>query len=162
MLRHRLLALALFLAPSLLQARHMEGRTGFGITLHDFNTTPCLSLRYHMSNYQSAVVLLGFDTDDDRKTFVVGGKFYQNAHIEENLNFYVGLGGYAIANKLPTEATTSTGLEISGILGGEWFFSGLPNLGFQFETGVALRTVRRISFATMGSGFFGGAIHYYF
>ncbi len=142
-------------------ARNMEGRTGFGITLHDFDYTPSLSMRYHMSNYQSATVLVGFNTADPNKTFVLGGKFYQNAHLEENMNFYVGIGGFLIADKAGNPST-STGIEISGLFGGEYFLPGLPNLGIQFETGVALRTVREVSFATLGNGFLGAAIHYYF
>jgi len=160
-MKYFLLLLAIALAPSALQARQLGGRTGFGMTLHDFNNTPSLSMRYHMSNYQSATVLVGFNTDDANRSFVLGGKFYQNAHLEENLNFYIGVGGFIIADK-GGNPTTSTGIEINGLFGAEFFIPGLHNLGLQFETGVAIRTVRRVSFATLGNGFLGMGIHYYF
>lgn len=159
-IRTLLFAVLLVVSP-LAHARHMEGRTGFGLSLHDFNNTPCLSMRYHLSDYQAAEVGAGFDTDDSRKVFVVGAKFYQAAHLEENITFYVGLGGYLISDKGGT-STTSSGLEFQGLFGSEFFLSGLPNLGIVFETGVALRTVRNVSLSTVGSGFLGGAIHYYF
>ncbi len=142
-------------------AKHLEGRTGFGVTLHDFDLTPAVSFRYHISNYQSVTLLAGFNSDPDKRALVLGGKLYQNAHLEENLNFYVGCGGFLIQDKggLPT---TSTGLELSGFFGAEFFFGGLPNLGVMFETGIAVRTVRQVAIATLGNGFMGAAIHYYF
>jgi hypothetical protein len=142
-------------------ARHLESRTGFGLTLHSFQQIPALSMHYHMTDYQSAVVLAGVNTDPDEKSFVMGGKYYQNAHLEENLNFYVGIGGFLISSK-SGQPSSATGFEIDGLFGAEFFFAGLPNLGIQFETGVGVRTLRQVSIATIGSGFLGGAIHYYF
>lgn len=154
-----LVLLALSAVPA--TARHLESRTGFGVTLHPYGPIPSLSMHYHMTDYQSAVVMGGVNTDDDQKTLLIGGKLYQNAHLEENLNFYVGLGGFLISAKAG-EPTAATGIELDGLFGCEIFLAGLPNLGIQIETGVALRTVRRVSFATLGSGFLGGAVHYYF
>ncbi len=150
----------LFFSPPA-QAVHLEGRTGFGITLHDFDMTPAISVRYHMTNYQSVVLLAGFNTDPDKRALVLGGKLYQNAHLEENMNFYVGVGGFLIQDK-GGYPTVSTGVEFSGFFGSEFFFKGLPNLGVMFETGLAVRTVRQVSVATLGNGFLGAAIHYYF
>jgi len=162
MRRPLLLVLAIFCflaAP--IQAKHLEGRTGFGLTLHDFDMTPAISFRYHMTNYQSVTLLAGFNSDPDKRAMVVGGKLYQNAHLEENMNFYVGVGGFLISDK-GNQPTLSSGIELSGFFGSEFFFSGLSNLGFMFETGLAVRTVRQLAIATLGNGFIGGAIHYYF
>jgi len=136
--------------------RHLESRTGFGLSIHSYGPIPALSMHYHMTDYQSTVVMAGVNTDSDNRSFILGGKYYQNAHLEENLNFFVGIGGFLISAKAgyPTSAT--------GFFGAEFFLAGLPNLGIQFETGIALRTLRQVSFATLGSGFLGGAIHYYF
>ncbi len=142
-------------------ARHLESRTGFGLTLHSYEQIPALSLHYHMTDYQSTVVMAGINTDANSKSFVLGGKFYQNAHLEENLNFYVGIGGFILSSKAG-QPTSATGFEIDGLFGAEFFLAGLPNLGIQFETGVGIRTLRQVSIATIGSGFLGGAIHYYF
>jgi hypothetical protein len=155
------LFIAAILHSTTATARHLEGRTGMGVTLHDFDYTPSVSLRYHMSNYQSVVLLAGFNTEDTKHSLVLGGKLIQNVHLEENMNFYVGIGGFLIADRAGFP-TTSGGIELSGFFGGEFFLTGLPNLGISFETGVAMRTVRQVSFATLGNGFLGAAVHYYF
>lgn len=157
----KLAFLVVFALSALVQARHLEGRTGFGVTVHPFAGVPSVSMHHHMSDYQSALVLAGVDTSDSSKTIIAGGKFYQNAHLEENLNFYVGLGGFIISTTKGLPAS-STGFEVDGIFGAEVFLAGLPNLGIQFETGIGIRTVPTVSFSTLGSGFLGGAVHYYF
>ena len=153
--------LAVMLLSVAASARHLESRTGFGVTIHPYGTIPSMSMHYHMTDYQSTVILAGINTDSANKTFVLGGKYYQNAHLEENLNFYVGVGGFMLSakNGYPSSAT---GFELDGLFGAEFFPAGLPNLGIQFETGVGIRTLRQVSIATIGSGFLGGAIHYYF
>lgn len=147
---------------SCLQARQLEGRTGLGLTIHDLDNTPTLSYRHHLTQYQSFVLLAGFNTASDKKTLILGGKFLHNVHIEENINVHLGVGGYLINGLVGGGPNTSTGIELAGILGGEFFLSGLPNLGFTFETGVAMRTIDKVQFATIGNGFLGLAIHYYF
>lgn len=139
------------------EARRMSSRTGFGLTLHPLNSTPAISVRHHLSDHQAAVALLGFDTSSATKVLVVGGKFYQAAHLEENLNFYVGLGGFVLSY-LASGTTAATGIEVEALFGAEFFLSGLPNLGFQFETGIAMRTPGGVTFSTL----LGGALHYYF
>lgn len=156
----KLLPLVMLLSMAA-SARHLESRTGFGMTLHSYRQMPALSMHYHMTDYQSTVVMAGINTDPNDKMFVLGGKYYQNAHLEENLNFYVGVGGFILSSKAGG-ATSSTGFELDGLFGAEFFFAGLPNLGIQFETGVGIRTLRQVSISTIGSGFLGGAIHYYF
>lgn len=142
-------------------ARPMEGRTGFGVSLHDYNRTPCLSMATHISRYQAFIAMLGLNTGDSTKTIILGGKYHQNIHLEENINGFIGLGAFYLSDKTGFP-TSSTGLEFEGLFGVEFFFSGLPNLGIMVETGFAIRTIREVSFATMGNGFFGTGIHYYF
>jgi hypothetical protein len=155
-----LVGLVLFSGTSLV-ARPMEGRTGFGVSLHDYNRTPCLSFEHHMTRYQSFVGMLGLNTGDSTKTIILGGKYHQNIHQEENINGFLGLGAFYLSDKTGFP-TASTGFEFDGLFGVEFFFSGLPNLGITVETGFAIRTIREVSFATMGNGFFGTGIHYYF
>jgi hypothetical protein len=149
---------AFFCLP--LCAKNMDGRLGLGLTIHDYDHTPALSMRYHLSNYTSSTILVGFNSESAIQSFVFGGKLQQNAHLEENLNFYVGVGLFVVQDKGP-DPSPSTGIEVDGLFGTEFFFSGLPNLGIQVETGVAMTTLRNVSFRTVGNGFFGGAIHYY-
>jgi len=143
-----------------LTAKNLTGRFGIGGTLHDFRSTTSLSARLQLTQLTGVGFLAGFDTSDTSNLAVFGAKVLRNAHLEENLNFYVGVGGYVISDKLT--GTVATGWELDGLLGVEFFFSGLPNLGFMIETGVALRTIRAVSFKTLATGLANIGFHYYF
>ncbi len=151
----------------MVQARNLDNRWGFGVSLQDFNSLAALSLRRHFSPHISVSFLLGFDTLDSKSASLIGAKLMKNIYLEENLNLFLGMGAYLISNKDSTtsgssESGVSNGFEFDGLLGAEFFLSGLPNLGLMFETGFAVRSVRTVSFKTIGSGFAGAAIHFYF
>lgn len=153
---------ALFLLmASFCVAKNLDGRVGFGFSYQDFNQAPALSLRYHFSQYVSATFVAGFDTTDTVNATVLGMKLLRNAHIEENLNLYLGIAGYTVADK-SGGAFVTQGFEFDGLLGAEFFLSGLPNLGFIFEVGIAVRTVRNVATKTIGGGLASAGIHYYF
>lgn len=137
--------------------RNLENRWGFGVSLQDFNSLPSLSLRRHFNPHISASFLAGFDTSDKTNASILGGKFMRLVYLEENLNFFMGVGAFFIADRGDTP-NTSNGFEFDGLLGAEFFISGLPNLGVLLETGFAVRTVRKVVFRTIA----GTAIHYYF
>ncbi|MBI4405627.1 MAG: hypothetical protein HY537_15810 [Deltaproteobacteria bacterium] len=151
----------ILLITSVCTAKNLEGRWGAGLVLQDFNNLAALSFKHHFSQHLGVQFLGGFDTQDSSNALILGGKVTRNAYLEENLNFYIGLGGYIISDKNNTE-NTSTGFELDGLVGAEFFLSGLPNLGFQFEVGAAMRSLRRVSFKTVGGTFAGAGIHYYF
>lgn len=155
------LLLVFLLAASSIYAKNLENRNGFGVSLHDFDQTPSVSMRHHFSAYSSGTLMVGFNSKDANRTILAGGKIYQHAHLEENMNFYVGLGAFFLSHR-DTDLSVYSGFELEGLVGGEFFFAGLPNLGFQFETGVALRTVKETVFKTLGGGFLGVGVHYYF
>jgi len=155
------LLLSLFiLSPSAL-SKNLEGRYGLGISFVDSGALPALSARYHFSPYASVTFLVGFNTDDTSGSTLIGAKVYRNAHREENMSFYVGLGAFILSQK-NAALTTDSGFQIDGLLGAEFFLTGLPNLGFQFETGISVRTPTNVVFRTIGSGFANAGIHYYF
>jgi len=141
-------------------AKNLEGRYGFGVSFQTITGPPGLSARYHFSPYASATFVIAFDTADLRGTTQIGVKIYRNAHREENINFYLGIGAFLISEKV--SGTTNSGFEIDGLIGAEFFISGLPNLGLQFESGIAVRTAGDVTFQTIGSGFAGAGVHYYF
>lgn len=140
--------------------RPLSGRSGIGVSIQDFNSTPSISVRYHFGNYTTATFLAGFDSSEGTNSSILGAKLHKNIHLEENLNFYTGIGAYFIADKVT--GTFANGIEFDGLFGAEFFLSGLPNLGLNFETGVALRTLRKVNFKSIGTGFGQAAIHYYF
>lgn len=142
-------------------ARNMENRFGFGMTINNLGNLPGISFRSPLSKYQSFGGVFAVDTTDGNRLLVLGGKLYQNTVLEENLNFYLGLGAFLEQDGRGGTATTS-GFEFQGIVGAEFFLPGLPNLGFAFETGIGIRTLRQVSIHTLGTGFLGSSVHCYF
>ncbi len=98
-------------------------------------------------------------------SFGLGGKFLYNVMEEANMNLYTGAGLYVFNQPV----STATGVEMKtgfslGALGGiEFFFQGLPNLGFNLELDLGVKyldgygTAFGISADTINAG-----IHYYF
>ncbi|MBI1859479.1 MAG: hypothetical protein HYR96_01000 [Deltaproteobacteria bacterium] len=144
-----------------LPAKNLDSRFGFGVATTDFDNLGMLSLRYHIDHFLSTAIQVGFNTDSAVNATRIGAKILRNVSMEENANFFLGAGLFVIADQGKT-ATLSTGIELDGLIGMEFFFSGLPNLGISVETGLALRSVRAVTFSSLGTGFGAGAVHYYF
>ena len=159
-MRHKLL-LALILATNLLQAKNLEGRVGCGLSLLDFNHAPALSVRLHPSTHVATTLVVGFNTATNTSLTAVGGQIHRYTSLEENLNFFLGAAAYLLADK-GGSSTLTTGIELDGLIGVEFFFIGLSNLGLQLQTGVGMRTLRSFALKVVGDGFAGFAFHYYF
>lgn len=142
------------------EARNLSGRLGVGFTNQIATaadtTIPAVSAKYYFSKATAASLGLGFNTRNDQNTLGAGLKFYQNLFAEDNLSFYTGLGLAAVSRN-------GTKLQLAAFFGSEFFFSGLPSLGFSFEAGVRGDSYSG-SFAirTTGDSFLTGGIHFYF
>lgn len=141
--------------------KNLESRFGFGVANTNYQDLTGLSLRYHFDPFLSSAFQVAFNTDDSNNAIRMGAKILRNVSMEENINFYLGAGLFFLADK-KTGSTLSGGIELDGILGMEFFLSGLGSLGLSVETGVSLRSVRSVSFSSNGSPFAGAGIHYYF
>jgi hypothetical protein len=142
--------------------KDLQDRLGFGLSFQSFHDTTSLSLRYCPTNYVIANFLFGFNTDSSEKSTTIGVKLYRHLILEENMNFSAGIGGFILSQRHPSSGNQDTGVEFDALLGGEFFLQGLPHLGFQFEAGLALQSVQTVVFRTIGGGFAGAGIHYYF
>ena len=92
----------------------------------------------------------------------MGGKVYFKLKDEENLHVDA-IAGLGFARIDPDKGSTETAKWISVGIGIEYFFSGLPNLGFSTEVGVTMMDYDdNTSFGTMADSFVGAGIHYYF
>ena len=162
--KHKILLVivAFLLSITNATAKNLDGRIGPGVVLTDFQRAPALSVRWSPSQWVTTDYLLGFNTDDSVNLTLLGVKVVRHFILEENLNFYLGVGGYYLAAKVDGAALVSTGIELDAILGLEFFLSGLPNLGLQVETGLGMRTVKKMALRTLGNGFLGLGVHYYF
>lgn len=132
------------------------------MSLMDFNRSAALSLRFHPSRYLAVSALVGFDTEETKNSSLLGAQIHRAFSLEENLNFFLGAGVYALSEKGGLASNpNASGVEIDALIGAEFFFPGLGNLGFLFQTGVGMRTLRKTSIKVLGDGFAGVGIHYY-
>ncbi|MBW1865340.1 MAG: hypothetical protein JRI64_06870, partial [Deltaproteobacteria bacterium] len=73
------------------------------------------------------------------------------------------IGGLGFSRADPDKGNTKTGTWINVGIGIEYFFSGLPNLGFSTEVGFTFMDYDNDdSFGTTADSFVGAGIHYYF
>jgi hypothetical protein len=165
-----LCAVALFALPA--SAKDMTGLWGLGYTqaLSPANSSlTSLSMRYWLDKQLGLEGLFGYnlvngDNDNDERSFTLGGRFLIKAVEEQNLHVYGGAGLAILYNK--NEAANedgSTGLGVEAFAGVEYFFQGLPNLGFSSEIGLRLAdTGDNTVFGTTGGSFLDFGIRYYF
>ena len=144
-------------------AKNLESRFGFGVATSDFDNLGMISLKYFFDHFLSTAVQVGFNTDTKVNATRIGAKLYRSVSMEENISFFLGAGLFVVADQNDTAPKVlSSGFELDGLIGMEFFFSGLPNLGIAVETGLALRSVRAVTFTSLGTPFGGAGLHYYF
>lgn len=156
MLRACLAALAAAFLAFPVTAKNLGDATGIGAALPDWNGVAILSVRHAVTPYYLVSVGSGFDSDTTRKLFILGGKIYRQVHLEENVNVALGVGAQYL------NSVAASGWEVDALLAFEAFLSGIPRLGLLFETGVGVRKLGETSLRSLGSGFLGFGIHYYF
>lgn len=123
------------ITPTESQARSLAKRLGVGfvsqVAASADRTLPMLDAKYYFSRKWAASLGIGFDTRTDGSEVAIGAKLFRNVFMnsEQNMNFYFGTG-------LAMLAKNGTKMQIQFFLGGEFFFQGLPSLGFSFEGGV--------------------------
>lgn len=162
------LLVILLLAAGNVSAKNLQGRTALGFNSqlssidNTFFNTQAISLKYWTNSRLCIQGLLGVMMDDRMDEVDFGGKVLYNIKQEQNMNVYAG-GGVGIANVDPDPGDSDTALFVSGILGVEFFLSGLPNLGFSTELG--LKFYNSDDFDAVGTDadtFMEAGIHYYF
>ncbi len=141
------------------EARNLQNRFGMGMMLHDLSGLASVSLRYVPELHYAVGFSLGFDSGSSGYT-MMGGRLNRYVDLQENLNAYLGVAAYYVARA--TAGVTTRGYQIDALLGIEAFLPGLSDLGLTFETGLGYRSLAGTSLRTLGNGFLGTAIHYYF
>ncbi len=121
------------------------------------------SVKYALSSemvLQGVFGFINYSNGQDLSALVIGGKFLYNIIQENNMNFYAG-GGFGVINV--SNAASETGIIVIGCVGEEFFFSGLPNLGFAAEMGLAIESIGDLgTYVGTYGGFLNLGIHYYF
>lgn len=168
------LAISLFLAFSVIpaEAKDLAKRVGLGYNAQiAFEGFPFPgqdiklagpSVKYVISPEIAVQGIFGlsmYSNAVDVNIFFFGGKFLYNIIQEDNMNFYAG-GGFGIVSA--GNGDSETGIVIIGCVGEEFFFSGLPNLGFAAEMGLMIASMADATLVSTYGGFLNLGIHYYF
>lgn len=159
-LSHALLLLAaLLLAPHTASAKDLRGRAALGANMQ-LGSTPALSLRYGLPTGNPAIniqveALAGFwKTANTAASATLGGRLLYGVVAEDNMNLFVGAGaGINSVGGL-------TAVRVQPVMGADFFFFGLENLGFTTEWGLNIDLGSSSAIGTSAS--IGAGVHYWF
>lgn len=161
------LFLLLFALPA--SAKDLSGMWGVGFSKSfapEGSGLSSLAVRYWVDRQLAVEVLGGFrvvDRDDgpDERFYSLGGRFLIKIVEEDNLHVYGG-GGLAWLRER-RHGDSDNGVGVEAFAGVEYFFQGLPHLGFTGEVGLGLSDVGdRTTFGTNGESFVNLGLRYYF
>ncbi len=152
---------ALTMATVSASAKDLSSRLGVGY--RDVLVTmslPSLAAFYYPSADIGLVGAIGVDTEENNSRFALSGAVRRIIFKEDNMNFF-GSGQVAIVNQ-EVATQKNSGFELAATVGGEFFLQGLESLGFNFESGVGVTTVRKTRFRTLGESFVSAGLAFYF
>lgn len=151
----------LILGAGAVQAKDLTSRLGVGYrnSLVTMNL-PSLAAFYYPSPDIGVLGTLGVDTQEDNSKFAFSAAVRRIIFKEDHMNFF-GAGQVAIVNQ-EVNTTKDSGFELAATVGGEFFLPGLDSLGFNFESGMGITTVKKTRFRTLGESFLNAGIVFYF
>lgn len=165
---HRLVViLSLALISSTAWSKELANRLGVGYSDQFSQPLPSIAMRYYPDSKLGVGAQLGVDTEEDESKFGFMVKLYRVIFTEDNLNFYMGTGAGLISveekNTTTGQSSSDSGFELAGFCGAEFFFTGLENLGFSFETGVGVTSIKsEVRFRTIGDHPIRAGMTFYF
>lgn len=142
-------------------AKPMPQRLGMGIKDNTSQSIPSLTVLYNVNDQFAFFGGLGFDTKKDYSTTQINVGIRHIVFHESNLHFYTG-GQFAIVNLEDPVTGKQNGFEVNALLGCEFFFSGLENIGFSFEGGLGLSSYKETRVRTIGDHPLKAGILFYF
>jgi hypothetical protein len=129
-------------------------KNGLGIDL------PSISAQYYPNPDFGVTGALGLDTEENQSKFGFQVGLRKIIFKEDNMNFYMGAAVALLSQEVATK--TESGFEMNGHVGGEFFLAGLDSLGFNFESGIAVTSMKTVRFRTMADHPFRAGIVFYF
>lgn len=155
-------------------AKDMTGLWGVGYTKAlspQGSGLSAVSVRYWLDKQLGLEGLFGYqlinrDGGADERSMSLGGRFLIKMVEEENLHAYGGAGIAALYHRVELDNGDHQGgggVGVEAFVGAEYFFQGLPNLGFSSEVGLRLADTNDTTvFGTEGDSFANFGIRYYF
>jgi hypothetical protein len=156
-----LLFSAIFMAASFALAKPMPQRLGVGVKDNTSLSIPSLTALYNVNNDFAFYGGFGFDTKKDYSNFEMNVGVRHVIFHESNLHFYTG-GQFAIVNIEDPINGKQNGFEVNALLGTEFFFTGLENVGFSFEGGLGLSSYKETRVRTIGDHPLKAGLLFYF
>jgi hypothetical protein len=142
-------------------AKELTNRLGVGVKQNSaINNLPELATVYYPTPDIGITGAIGIDTAKDASRFSFNGGIRRIIFKENQMNFYMG-GRLGLVN-IETAGDKKSGFELSGLFGGEFFFTGLDSLGFTFEGGVGVVSTGTVRFRTLGESPVSAGIIFYF
>jgi len=157
-----LLALAFLFMTPVAHAKDLTSRLGMGYTDQFSSDLPSIAAKYYPSNDMALGASLGIDTQQSNSKFGFAVKIMRTIFPEDNMNFYMGAGAGLISQQV-SGGSNSSGFELSGFVGAEFFLPGLDSLGVSFETGVGVTSISAgTRFRTIGDSPLRAGMFFYF
>jgi len=144
-------------------AKDLKGQIGLGFNsqLSEWGMDS-VSAKYWLNNDLGFQGIFGFTFSDEADEIDFGGKVMYKLIDEQNM-YVAGIGGLGLSRWDPDNGDSDTGWWLSGGVGLEYFFNGLPNLGFSTEVSIVFSDYRdNSSFNTAADTAVSAGIHYYF
>ncbi len=155
----KFIIISLFLVYSPMgMSKDLTSRLGVGFTDSFSESLPSLYVKYYSSLETAFSAALGVDTKKDESRFGFLAKVYRTIFMEDNMNFYMGAGAGLLSQEVA--GSNSSGFELNGFAGTEFFLPGLDSIGFSFEMGVGVSSPSSgTRFRTLGGS--AGAVFYF-
>ncbi len=141
-------------------AKDLASRLGVGVKNNSSEDVPAISVIYFPNHDFAITGGIGLDTKKDQSKFVVNGGVRKILFKENQLNFYFG-GQLGIVN-YETSGVKESGFELNALFGAEFFFTGLDSLGFSFEGGAGISSLKDVRFRTIADSPVRAGITFYF
>lgn len=141
-------------------AKDLATRLGVGFRDAYAITLPSIASIYYPNPDWGVVGALGIDTQNQNSKFAFSVGLRKIVFKEDNMNFFMGGTLGMLSNEVA--GTSSSGFELDGLIGSEFFLAGLDSLGFNIETGIGVSNVDKVRFRTLGDNFFKAGIFFYF
>ncbi len=154
-------AMSILLFTQFALSKEMPQRLGVGIKDNTSRSLPSLALVYHMNSVSAMTAGIGVDTERDYSAFQLNAGIRHVIFHETQLHYYAGgqLGLVTFEN--PTDGKKS-GFEANVLMGVEYFFTGIENVGFSFEGGLGLSSIKNTRIRTIADHPLKAGIIFYF
>ena len=156
-----ILLILVLLFGSVGMSKELANRLGIGYQNQFSVDVPAIAARYYPNPDLGVSAALGIDTESNTSKFGLMAKVFRIVFKEPNLNFYLGAGGGLISQEIA--GTASSGFELNGFAGVEFFMQGLESLGFIFEAGIGIASINSgVRFRTFGDHPINAGVVFYF